>query len=73
MLPRLDSAALFARGEVPVYQHAAITSVRELPARTVSPVGLIDLGGYVLREGDEVIDHVRGTVHRNEGVRLVRV
>jgi hypothetical protein len=30
-------------------------------------------GGYVLHEGDELIDHERGTVHRYEGGRLVCV
>jgi len=31
----------------------------------------LELGGYVLREGDGVIDHEAGTVHRYEAGALV--
>lgn len=70
-LVQLQAIAILDPGEVPVYDGAKITRVRPLPARTAAPVGALDLGGYVLREGDEVIDHVRGTVRRYEGGTLV--
>jgi hypothetical protein len=71
-LATLDAVAVLADGERPWYVGAEIVSVREAPARVAAATLLDpDLGGIVLREGDEVIDHERGTVHRYEAGVLV--
>jgi hypothetical protein len=75
-LAQLQAIAIVNDGEVPVYADAGITSVRELAACTATngrPSVRETLGGYVFHEGDELIDHEHGTVHRYDGRKLVRV
>jgi hypothetical protein len=72
-LATLDAVAVLADGEVLWYLGAEIVTVREAPARSVSAQALDpDLGGVVLRDGDVVIDHVRGTERRYEAGVLAR-
>jgi hypothetical protein len=62
----LNHIAILQPGEVPGHAGAVVATVWE-----PKPKPALDLGGYVLREGDEVIDHIAGTIHRCEGGVLV--
>jgi hypothetical protein len=61
-LVRLTDVCFLLRGERPGYVSGArITHVREVTPRPKDPPRYF---GHALAEGDEVIDHERGTVHR---------
>jgi hypothetical protein len=62
----LNHIAILQPGDVPGHAGAIVTRVWE-----AKPKLALDLGGYVLREGDEVIDHERGILHRHESGVLV--